>query len=131
MPTDDPSCQWVMIDRNWTITRDGGHPTTRPAVGMNVWQAFPGSEPIFRPVYEAAWENGHASGTVLWNDTIIELLVMRRDDELCVSFRYLTLANLEETLSLIQRRRGGGEHPASPQSRQADATRLRLVSSDH
>lgn len=124
--------RWVTIDRDWIITATGaaapGHTAT--AVGMNVWEAFPGSEPHFRPIYEAAWRRGMASGLAHYNDVLADLQVFVRDDQLHVSFSYVTVAGLREALELMDQsrlQRVSGSHRTSGAPVRESARHLMLV----
>ncbi len=122
--------QWFTLDRDWTITDcgDGIPGVVAQTIGKSLWDSFPGSEPLFRPVYERAWETGCASETVYWNDTITNVHAMLRGDVLCVTVDYLTVAGLRATLSRIE---AGASHREDDVSPQVRPTRLHLVSSDH
>ncbi len=92
--------RWVTIDRDWILTNAGkGAPAhTVQAVGVCVWDAFPGSEPHFRPIYEAAWKNGMSSGLALYNGVVVDMHVFVRDDQLHVSYQFLTVSGLRDVV---------------------------------
>ena len=99
-----PICaQWFTLAADWTIAAcgDGVPAAIALAAGMVIWEAFPGSEEHFRPVYEAGFRTGVSSGLVYWNDDITEIHTVKRGDHLLVSFTYVTVAGLRATLEQI------------------------------
>jgi hypothetical protein len=98
-----PAEQWFTLDREWTITACGERTIATVAgfVHQNLWDAYPGAEPVFRPVYERAWEQGRSAGIVHWNDTLTDLHCFKRGRELLVTFDFITLAGLRAALEQI------------------------------
>lgn len=96
--------RWYAIEFDSTIVAVGaGVPgALAQAVGMRLWDAYPGSEETFKCMFDAAVINGNASAVVVYEGKLVELSVWRRGDRLVVSFNYLTIAGLREALQYLE-----------------------------
>ena len=66
-----------------------------PSVGRCLWDVWPASEPIFRPIYEQAWDTGRGEGIGFFMGVLVELNVTQIGDKLDVA--YVELGHLDVT----------------------------------
>lgn len=125
-----PANCWLTINRDWTIGSCGNDVAgaISQAIGQNVWDAFPDSEPIFRPVYEAAWRNGKSAAVLEYNDNLVEVNVFLRHEQLFVSYQSLTVAGLRATLErLVELVEARDSRRTTAAHQRQSASPLRLV----
>lgn len=117
-----PADCWLTISRDWVIADcgDGVPAIIEQSIGMTVWEAFPNSETVFRPIYDKAWRDGMAAGLTYYNNVLAEILVFLRDDHLLVSFRSMTVAELRASVERY------ADEPVFLEALRAEWTRPRL-----
>ncbi len=124
--------QWMTVDRDWTVVDcgDGAPGVLAQSVGMNLWEAFPGAEDHFRPIYETAWKTGHAAGVACHSEIVTQVFAIRRQDVLLISFEYLTVTGLREVVDRLARQErpaGPLQHPSRPAPSARHARHLAVV----
>ncbi len=120
--------KWYTVDRSFTIT--DCDPTLPPhlshSIGRSLWQASPTIEPKMRPLLERAWDAGRADEIVNFGDIIADVHIIAQDERLLVTFEFVTVRNLRETLERFADRIDEQLQP-TPEARPATAPKLRLV----
>lgn len=90
------------LDRDWMVVAfsAAAAPWMTAALGRNVWEAFPNSEGIFRPLYERAWKTGYSRGYVFFHGQLLDLEAYKTGLRLVVSFESAGQADWSTTQAL-------------------------------
>ena len=99
---------FVVLDEGDRIVGVGSRAESQfgPLVGSRIWECFPGSEPLFKPYYDAARRSGEPLEFVQFYDgNVARVRAVPRDDgTLALHWEHLsrldtlTLASLADTL---------------------------------
>ena len=109
--------QFLVLDDEFRIVEVGpaARATFGPVLGKNAFDAFPDSEPLFRPYYERAARTGQAvEFATFYNGYVLHLRVTPEGSRLVVSWTelarldLLTLAGLFESLDTALDALGAG-----------------------
>ena len=85
------------MGRDWVVTSASvaALPRMLPSLNRSVWDTWPAAEPLYRPLYERAWADGHADGLVFFNGTLVDIHATVIGDQLDVG--YVELAHIDPT----------------------------------
>lgn len=93
--------RWFTVDRDYRVVGVGlgANPILAQSIGMVLWDVFPGSQQVYQPIYEAAWQDGTTTAVAFFAGTIAKVTAVVRDDVLLVSYHDLPLVGLQHALS--------------------------------
>lgn len=99
---------YLVLDEGYTVVEVGepARAEFRQLVGRNLWECFPGAEPLFRPYYEEAWSTGEPIEFVQFYEGAVARVRARAHDgrlelswELLAQLDTLTIEGLRSSVA--------------------------------
>lgn len=96
------------VHQNWfTVSEDYVVNTTSPSAalarrgrGQSMWETWPGSEEVFKPIYEAARRDGHAEAIVMHEGNVTHMDITAIARGYLVQYLILDVIDVTTTASL-------------------------------
>jgi hypothetical protein len=121
--------EWFTIDRDYRIvSADTRRRVLEANIGRLLWDAYPESIEVWKPMYDRGWAEGHATGAGFVFGRLYRAECAAEDDELMIRFREIavldatTMSSLCLSLVVIQE-----ALTAAPESSAIERPPLRLV----